>query len=149
MITRLARRLALAIALVLPGMPASAEFRSVAEGAAVMYDAPSAKATKLYVVGRDYPLEVLVALQSWTKVRDGSGEVAWMENKSLGNRRTVIVNVPLADVRQAADAGAPVLFRAEQNVVLELQEYGVPGWIKVRSRDGRTGYVAASQVWGG
>ncbi|MGH8709949.1 MAG: SH3 domain-containing protein, partial [Burkholderiales bacterium] len=61
----------------------AAEFRSVAEDAAVVYDAPSLKAQKLYLLGRDYPLEVVVVLENWIKVRDANGELAWVEKKSL------------------------------------------------------------------
>ena len=124
------------------------EFRSVAEDAAVLYDAPSLKAQKLYLLGRDYPLEVVVVLEGWIKVRDASGELAWVENKSLSNKRNVMVNVPLADVRQAPNDSAPLVFQAQQSVLLELVELSDPGWIKVRHRDGQTGYVHTNQVWG-
>ena len=127
---------------------AAAEFRSVAEDAAVLYDAPSLKAQKLYLLGRDYPLEVVVVLDDWIKVRDGSGELAWVEKKSLSNKRSVMVNVPLADVRQAPNDNAPLVFQAEQSVLLELVEFSDPGWIKVRHRDGQMGYVRINQVWG-
>ncbi|HEX9686982.1 MAG TPA: hypothetical protein VGA25_14145, partial [Burkholderiales bacterium] len=45
---------------------AAAEFRSVAESAAVLYDAPSAKAKKLYVVNLGYPVEVVVVVEGWS-----------------------------------------------------------------------------------
>ncbi len=127
----------------------AAEFRSVAEDAAVLYDAPSLKAQKLYLAGRDYPLEVVVVLENWIKVRDANGELAWVEKKSLSNKRSVMVNVPLADVRQAPNDSAPLVFQAGQSVLLELVEFSDPGWIKVRHRDGQTGYVRVNQVWGG
>ena len=126
----------------------AAEFRSVAENAAVLYDAPSLKAQKLYLLGRDYPLEVVVALETWIKVRDASGELAWVEKKSLSDKRSVMVNVPLAEVRQAPNDSAPLVFQAEKSVMLELVEFSDPGWIKVRHRDGQTGYVHSNQVWG-
>ena len=126
-----------------------AEFRSVAEDAAVLYDAPSLKAQKLYLLGRDYPLEVVVALENWIKVRDANGELAWVEKKSLSNKRSVMVNVSLADVRQAPNDSATLVFQAERSVLLELVEFSDPGWIKVRHRDGQTGYVRINQVWGG
>ncbi|HYA19568.1 MAG TPA: SH3 domain-containing protein [Burkholderiales bacterium] len=127
---------------------AAAEFRSVATDAAVLYDAPSLKAQKLYILGRDYPLEVVVVLEDWIKVRAASGELAWVEKKSLSNKRSVMVNVPVADVRQAASDNAPLVFQAEQSVLLELLEFSDPGWIKVRHRDGQTGYIRINQVWG-
>ncbi len=106
--------------------PAAAlEFRSVSENAAVLYDAPSAKANKLYIVNYGYPVEVLVAVEGWAKVRDGNGDLTWVESKNLAERRTVMVKVPLAQVRQSADDNAPVVFQAQQNVILDLVEAGV------------------------
>jgi hypothetical protein len=65
------------------------------------------------------------------------------------------VRVPLAEVRASPDESAPVVFRAEQNVLLELAETAtsaattsMPGWVKVRHRDGQTGYVRIAQVFG-
>ena len=97
-------RAAIAVVLArgLGALPArAAEFRTIGERPAILYDAPSAKADRLFVASRFYPLEVLVKLDQWTKVRDVNGEVAWVENKSLGDRRTALVTVPLADVRAA------------------------------------------------
>lgn len=127
----------------------AAEFRSVAENTAVLYDAPSLKARKLYILGRDYPLEVVVQLENWTKVRDAGGELAWVEKKNLGDKRTVLVTASLAEIRQAPDDSSPPVFQAEQSVLLELLEFPVPGWLKVRHRDGQTGFVRSNQVWGG
>jgi len=124
------------------------EFRSVAENAAVLYDAPSARATKLYVIGRSYPLEIVVGLGGWTKIRDAGGELAWIETRSLSERRTVMVKTRLADIRQAADDKAQVAFQAEQNVLLDLNELTGTGWARVTHRDGQSGYIKLSQVWG-
>ena len=124
------------------------EFRSVSEGAAVLYDAPSAKSNKLFVISRDYPVEVLVPVEGWSKVRDASGKLAWIETKSLSDKRTILVNVELAEIRQTPDAAAPIVFQAQQSVVLELVEFSVPGWIKVHHRDGQSGFLKIDQVWG-
>lgn len=126
----------------------AAEFRSVADSAAVLYDAPSAKAKKLYVVSHGYPVEVVVVVEGWSKVRDVSGELTWIETKLLSEKRTVVVRMPLAQVRDAADDGAPVAFQAQQNVLLELLEVAGNGWLRVRHRDGPTGFVRVAQVWG-
>jgi SH3-like domain-containing protein len=123
------------------------EFRTVAEPAAVLYDAPSAKSNKLFVVNRGYPLEVIVTMEGWVKVRDASGGLAWIDSKQLTDKRTVMVRVPVAQVRQKPDDNAPVAFQAQQNVLLELVEV-TGGWLQVRHRDGGSGYVKAQQVWG-
>ena len=123
------------------------DFRAVATDAAVLYDGPSAKSSKLFVVNKGYPLEVVVAVEGWIKVRDGTGAFSWIEANKLTDKRTVMVRVPVADVRAKPDDAAPVAFQAQQNVLLEL--VGVSGgWIQVRHRDGGTGYVRAQQVWG-
>jgi SH3-like domain-containing protein len=128
-----------------------AEFRSTSD-AAILYDAPSIKAKPLFVLGREVPIEVIVAVEGWYKIRDATGTVAWMERKSAADRRTVVVRSPLADVVAAPDANAAVVFKAEQNVLLELADpsyaTSTPGWAKVRHRDGQTGYVRIAQVWG-
>ena len=58
---------------------------TLGERPAILYDAPSARADRLFVASRLYPLEVLVKLDQWTKVRDVNGEVAWVENTALGD----------------------------------------------------------------
>jgi SH3-like domain-containing protein len=138
---------ALAIALVASAAPA-AEFRALGERAAVLYDAPSVRADRLFVASRFYPFEVLVKLDQWTKVRDVNGEVAWIENKSLGERQTVLVTVPLADVRAQPNAQSPLVFEAYKQLLLEIVEAPADGWVKVRHRDGQQGFIRVSHVWG-
>lgn len=126
----------------------AAEFRSVQENAAVLYDAPSRQATPLFVVSRSYPLEVIVNLEAWVKVRDHAGALTWIEKKMLGDRRMVLVTAPSVEARQRAEDGAPVAFSAAQNVALELLEIAPNGWLRVRHGDGTAGFVRAASVWG-
>ena len=125
-----------------------AEYRSVGDRAAVLYDAPSARADRLFVASRAYPFEVLVRLDQWTKVRDANGEVGWIENTALGDRAMAVVTVPVADVHAAPDAKSPLVFEAYKQVLLQVLEPAANGWVKVRHRDGQEGYVRTSQVWG-
>lgn len=141
--------LLLALAMPVPSAAAAAaEFRSVSAGAAVLYDAPSVKAKKLYVMSRDYPVEVVVVVEGWTKVRDATGDLTWIESRHLGTNRTVLVKARLADVRASAADNAPLVFQAEQNVVLNLLELSGGGWVRVAHRDGSSGYIRTGQVWG-
>lgn len=139
---------ALALAAVAAAPAWGLEFRSVAENAVVLYDAPSAKARKLYVVSRGYPVEVVVVVEGWVKVRDANGDLTWVESKALSDKRTVMVKVPLAVIRQGADDGSPVVFQAQQNVILELVDVASGGWLHVRHRDGQVGFVKVADVWG-
>jgi SH3-like domain-containing protein len=144
----------LAATLVAP-LAAAADFRVTADAPVVLYDAPSAKAKALFVYGRDVPVEVLVNVEGWTKVRDVGGTIGWIGSKGLADKRVLIVRVPVADIRANPDDGAPVVFRAEHNVLLELAESAaspgmtaMPGWVKVRHRDGQSGFVRLPQVFG-
>ena len=125
-----------------------ADFRSIGDNAAVLYDAPSVKAKKLYILGRNYPVETVVVVEGWVKIRDAGGELAWVEAKSLSERRTVLVKVKLADIREAADDRAPLAFQAEQNVLLDLIGMTGTGWGRVTHRDGPGGFIRLTQVWG-
>ena len=142
------RRLILAC-LVWPCGVLAADWRSVGEaGPAVLYDAPSRQATPLYIVSRHYPLEVVVELDTWIKVRDHAGALSWIEKRLLTDRRTVLVTAPSAQAHVRPEDGAPVAFVAAQNVALELLETAPPGWLRVRHADGESGYVRAGLAWG-
>jgi len=71
-----------------------------------------------------------------------------VEKKALSDRRTVVVTVPFADVRQAASEQAALVFQAKNGVALEIAEAQAGGWVKVRHADGQVGYLKISQVWG-
>ena len=126
----------------------AADFRSVQDNAAVLYDAPSRQATPLFVVSRNYPLEVIVNLEAWVKVRDHAGALTWIEKKVLSDKRMVLVTAASAEARQRPEDGAPAVFSAAQNVALELVEIAPNGWLRVRHIDGATGFVRAASVWG-
>ena len=126
---------------------ANAEYRTV-DTATVLYDAPSQKGSKLFVIKRDTPVEVVVSLEGWSKVRDAEGGLSWIEKKFLNDRRSVIVTTDRAEIRQKTDEASPLVFEAEKSVSLEYLESAPGGWIKVRHRDGQAGFVRANQVWG-
>jgi SH3-like domain-containing protein len=126
----------------------AAEFRSVQENAAVLYDAPSRAAKPLFVVQRHYPLEVIVNLEAWVKVRDQAGALTWIEKKSLSDKRMVLVTAASAEARVRPEDGAPAAFAAAQNVALELVEVAPNGWLRVRHADGTSGFMRATLVWG-
>lgn len=123
------------------------DYRSVTE-VAPAYDAPSAKSKPLFVVLAGTPVEVVVSLDGWSKVRDSKGDLTWIEKRHLSEKRTVMVRVDRAQVRAAADDKAALAFEAERDVVLELLEAVPGGWVKVKHRDGQAGFLKAPQVWG-
>jgi SH3-like domain-containing protein len=149
-------RIGCAIAALFAATPlaGAADFRATAE-AAVLYDAPSTKAKPLFVLGRDIPLEIIVPVEGWSKVRDVAGTIGWVDKKALSDKRMLEVRVPVAEIRTSPDDGAPLVFRAENGVLLEMAEgaasaatTATPGWVKVRHVEGQSGYVRIAQVFG-
>ena len=126
-------------------------FVSIGDKPAVLFDAPSNRANKLFIILRNTPLEVLVKLDKMTKVRDADGStIGWVENETLGSRRHVQVATTLADVRASADAGTALAFEAQRAVLLEVTgAVTAGGWLPVKHRDGQAGFIRLTQVWGG
>lgn len=124
------------------------EFKSVGAAPAVLYDAPSAKGRKVFVAPRGMPVEIVLTYGEWAKVRDASGDLAWVESKHLTTKRNVVVSAASARVRASAEESAQIVFTADKGVLLELVDPASAGWIKVRHRDGQSGYVRAAEVWG-
>lgn len=124
------------------------DYVSVANNSAILYDAPSLKGKKLFVISRFTPLEKVVNLERWIKVRDSSGSLAWIERRAVSDKRYVVVRVPLATVRQAPEINAPVAFQLSKNVAIESLGINGGGWIKARHQDGSSGYLKSIEVWG-
>lgn len=148
---RLSRPVAAGITLALvlvAGVAQAVDFRSVGPGPAILYDAPGLKAKKIFIAPAGMPLELVLTNGDWSRVRDAAGDLAWIENKSLTSKRTLVVEAAQAVARATASDSGAIAFTASKGVMLDLAEPVSSGWIKVRHRDGEAGYVKAADVWG-
>lgn len=146
------RRLIAAALLGLPLALAAAQagasdFRSLAEPA-ILYDAPSKQGKPLFVIQRYTPVEMVVNIDRWVKVREPAGSLLWLERRQLSEKRTAIITAARADIRQKPDAGAPLAFEAVKDVVLELTDKPADGWVRVKHRDDTSGFIRINQIWG-
>ena len=136
--------------LTLAQAPAAAPlFAAIGDKPAILYDGLSTKANKTFILSRFHPVEILVKLDKWTKVRDADNTVGWMENAFIGEKKFVQVVSGTAEIRAAPNGNATIAFEAQRAVLLEAT--GAPsadGWLPVRHRDGQSGFVRVSQVWG-
>lgn len=124
------------------------EYRSIAPAKAISYDAPSLESDKLYILNSGYPVEIIVNLDGWVKVRDALGGLSWVESKALSTKRTVLVTAK-TEIKSAEDAASNLLATVDKDVVLELVSGSIKnGWVKVKHRDGITGFVQAVNIWG-
>lgn len=130
------------------GSAHAVEFKSVGTTPAVLFDAPSAKGRKVFVAPRGMPVEVVLSYGEWTKVRDAGGDLSWIESGQLSSRRTLLVVAASAKVHAGSDDGTPLVMTADRGVLLELSDPAASGWLKVRHRDGISGFVKATDVWG-
>ena len=135
-----------ALFMLLPKL-AAAEYRTVNVPKAIGYDSPSAQGKKLYLLSQGYPVEVIVNLAEWVKVRDQQGGLSWIEAKQLSAKRTLLIVFPV-EIKQTPEATSALLARVEKDVVVDLLEPAKNGWVKVKHRDGLVGFVPTSAVWG-
>jgi len=124
------------------------EFKSVGTTPAILYDAPSARGKKVFVAPRGMPVEIVFTYGEWSKIRDATGDLSWVETKQLIAKRTVVVNALNVKIRAAADESSAVTFMADKGVVLEITEPVASGWVKIKHTDGQTGFVKITDVWG-
>lgn len=136
------------LALLLAAIPASAaDFRSAAGPVTILYDAPSTEAKPLFVINRGYPLQVLVNLAGWAKVRDSSGAIAWIRQSQLQPDRNVVVH-SASDVYAQPQNGAKVSAHLAAGVMLPWLQTLPGNWVEVRLPDRTTGYIKLDRVWG-
>lgn len=138
----------LAGGLLVASVSGATDFRSVAENATIFYDAPSSKSKRLFVLGAGYPLEVMVTVEGWTKVRDAGGSIGWVEARALSAKRLVVVRTNVAEARTAPEAGAKPAFRVARNVMLEWIETLPGGWTRVRHPEAGQAFMLTADLWG-
>ncbi len=127
----------------------AAEYQSVGNDPAVLYDAPTLRGTRTAVAPRGMPVEIIVAQGDWARVRDSQGGFAWVEKNALVAKRTVVATDPgPIDVHASPDDAAPVVFRVQHGVLLDIVAPATGGWVNVRHRDGQAGFVRVGSVWG-
>lgn len=140
-ISRLIALLALA-----SGAAHAFDFKTVTDNA-VVYDGGSRQANPQFIVLRGTPVEVIVTVEKWVKIREQSGGIGWVERSQIGNAKNVIV-LTTTDVRQQPDNTSPVVFSAAKDLLLESMDQPVGAWIKIKHRDGQTGFVPRRAIWG-
>ncbi len=146
--TRQASILISGILALLSATSASAlDYKSLADNA-IVYDACSTKASPVFILRQGTPVEVIVSIDKWVKIRESGGGLGCLQSDRLGNAQQVIVTSQ-TDVVQRPETGSQVVFSAARDLLLEvLDKSSDSGWIKVRHPNGQSGYIAQKSVWG-
>ncbi|WP_410498055.1 SH3 domain-containing protein [Chitinibacter sp. S2-10] len=143
----LTKPLVIAALLALASSAFAIDYRSTARNGVVLYEAPAETSTKRFILSANVPLEVLSEQGNWLRVRDRDGTLAWLAKADASTTRYLQAN-RLAEVRKEAKATAALLFKIDRNVLVELLQDNRNGWLKIRHRDGETGFIRIEDVWG-
>lgn len=142
------------LALIVTASPAAAQNREVPYWAKLraeevnMRVGPSEAYPIEWVYRRQgLPVKVLRVMQGWRLVEDPDGERGWIVARLLHpDRGAIVVGEGLAEMRGAADAGAPLRWRVEPGVVGDLGKCQ-GAWCELTVA-GRKGWVRADRLWG-
>jgi SH3-like domain-containing protein len=126
----------------------AAEFQSVGTQPAVLYDAPSYYGHKVFIAPAGMPVEVILTQDGWSKIRDASGDLSWVEANALTTQRSVVVTATATGLYVNPDQHSSLLATLERGVLLTWLSPAASGWLKVMHRDGETGFLKAEDVWG-
>ncbi|RBA24965.1 SH3 domain-containing protein [Herminiimonas fonticola] len=126
----------------------AAEFKSVGANPAVLYNAPSERGRKIFIAPRGMPVEIILTQNGWSKVRDVAGDLAWIDASALSAKRNVIVTAANLKLHATAEENAAVVVTVDKGVLLELLAPPAAGWVKLKHRDGPSGFARIAEVWG-
>ena len=129
---------------------ANADFMSVKADQAFLHEAPSGSTKKVYIVTKGYPLEVIVSLKEWKKVKDHEGLINWIKTSDLSSKKTVLNLKNNNSIYLKPNSSSPLLANVNENVTLELLDTKkIDDWIKVYSKVGDIeGYIKVTNLWG-
>ena len=124
------------------------DYKSVGAEPAILYNAPTERARKVFIAPRGMPVELILNLDGWSKIRDAEGDLSWVASRMLVNKRTVVVTSVRASILAEHVDAAPVVATADKGVLFDMLTPAASGWIKVMHEDGTSGYVRTAEVWG-
>lgn len=109
--------------------------------------AASTQAEVQWQLARGYPLQVLQREGGWLKVQDFEGDQGWVAASVTQLAPHHVVRVRSANLRQGPGTEFPVVGYAVYGQVLAT-EHRDEAWVRVRSRDGQSAWVARDLLWG-
>lgn len=143
--------IAIVAATVLTGGVLEARTMRVAVDKANFRAGPSTKHEVVYTAERFFAVEVLEQRKekndTWLKVRDFEGDVAWIAERLLDSKKAVVVSVPAAMIREKPDTRSAIVSRSERGEGLDVLRQEAE-WIHVQTAGGLKGWVHADVVWG-
>lgn len=135
------------VVLLLVGLEAKAENRSVRVSTANFRAGPCTSRPVLFTADQYYPVQVLRCVRGWCETRDFEGDVAWVAERLLSRQSAVVVNVNQANVRSEPSTESSVLFRVDWGEALKVNERK-DDWVSIEDIAGERGWVYSKLTWG-
>ena len=95
---------------------------------------------------KSMPLEITAEYGHWRRVRDREGAGGWVHYALISGIRTILIDVPMAEIYARPVAGAPVVAKAQMGVVGRLGKCQ-PDWCRI-TVGGHRGWVRKATLWG-
>ena len=95
---------------------------------------------------RGMPLLIVAETEMWRKVRDISGDEAWVHKPTLSGARTVIATQQTT-LRAKPNARSREVARTDKMALLRLEECR-DGWCEVKAENGLKGWARDETLWG-
>ncbi|HSL60594.1 MAG TPA: SH3 domain-containing protein [Desulfotignum sp.] len=138
--------MALGAVLLGAGVAAAAERLTVKASIANMRSGPTTSHDVLWQVEKYHPFLVEEKRDSWVKVKDFEGDMAWIHESLLTNVEGVITNKPKCNVRSDPTTESSILFTVERGVPFRvIKRQG--DWIHIEHADGEKGWIFHTLVW--
>lgn len=130
----------------LPSAPFAAEYVSVKKDGVNIRSGPGTDHNVVWQVFESFPLKILQRDGKWVSVVDNQGDKGWIYSPLVTSRKTVIVNVETGNMRSGPSTNENIIAEVKKGVVFEAREK-MGDWIKVRYKDGLTGWMHNSLLW--
>jgi len=95
---------------------------------------------------RGLPVMIVAETEMWRKVRDITGDEAWVRKPALSGSRTALT-LQTASIRSRPNGSAREIARTDPKTLLRLQTCR-DGWCEVKSDTGVKGWTRQDMLWG-
>jgi SH3-like domain-containing protein len=95
---------------------------------------------------KDMPVEILLSVDHWRRIRDWQGTLGWVQEKMVWSRREVMITGNIRALHQSPDPASPLVARAEPGVIGKLVECR-DAWCEIEAGD-YSGWVRRGDVFG-
>ena len=96
---------------------------------------------------KNWPVQVTATFERWRKINDVHGEIGWIHESLLSNKRYALVNTNgVQEVYRLPLLTSTKVFIVENGVIVEIKECK-NDWCKIRVDD-NNGWMQAEKLWG-